>query len=736
MEKIYELLSSNGYTLKGEIIADDTVRRVCVNGEKQSSMSYQLRCEGDNYLGWFHSFKDDEIIKIYPKGADLTPADKEQIRRAKIAHTKARKMEEQDAIKKAVAVWSACDDKGIQDNAYVKRKQITAMGARLYKGMVTIPIYREKQIVALQYIPKEGGKFAKFSKGARLAGGYAKLAANTDNWETLYICEGWATGCTLREVTGCPVIVAFNAGNLQAVAGTMRAAFNKARIIIAGDDDKYGDKNIGVIKGQAAANAIAGEFIAPIFKDESTKPTDFNDLVCLEGKEAVSLCLAGGAPSQEASPPQLLQTDSAIAPRPQPSPDWQERLKFTEKGELIKDDVVNIVEYLLNHEHFEGCFVYDDFVKEPKLVKQPMWLDKQEKLPRIIVDRDLTEIEVQLSRLGLKASPSQVKGLMRVVYEKHKIHPAREYFARLEWDGVKRLDSWLFDYCGAFDDDAEYIAAVGRKWLVAAVARIFEAGCKFDSMLILEGKQNSGKSEIFRQLATIGGETFFDDSLSIKDLGSKDAIGLSQGCLILEIAEMSGIGKRDVNELKQQITIREDRMIRKYENSTSIYPRQYVLAGTINPVGGYLTDSTGNRRFWPVRVADDLKIADLKRDVPQLWAEAVTLYKAGERRWLEGDLYEKAEAAQRKRMVGDVWESEIVSLIESNYLHKYGVGVTAVKDALRIQMDRFDKMTKTRIDNIFAGLGYSYTKRSRRIEGFKSGWVSEEVEPSVGEEVF
>ena len=129
--------------------------------------------------------------------------------------------------------------------------------------------------------------------------------------------------------------------------------------------------------------------------------------------------------------------------------------------------------------------------------------------------------------------------------KEQSINPPREYLSRLTWDGKPRLDTWLTYYLGADEQPPEYLALVGSKWLIGAVSRVFEPGCKFDSVLILEGSQGLGKSMALRSLATFGGQDFFLDSVG--DIRSKDTLMTMQGKLIVEIAELASF-KKSINE--------------------------------------------------------------------------------------------------------------------------------------------------------------------------------------------
>jgi putative DNA primase/helicase len=213
-------------------------------------------------------------------------------------------------------------------------------------------------------------------------------------------------------------------------------------------------------------------------------------------------------------------------------------------------------------------------------------------------------------------------------------HPIREYLNGLPaWDRIPRIDTLLIDYLGA--EDTPYVRAVTRKTLVAAVARIKRPGTKHDSILVLNGRQGIGKSTLF---ARLGGK-WYSDSLSISDMKDKTAPEKLQGYWILELGELVGIKKMDVETVKSFITRTDDKYRPSYGRAVESHPRQCVIVGTTNSDGGFLRDITGNRRFWPVRVTGNgTKHPWELSDIDQIWAEALVRYAEGEELYLTGEL--------------------------------------------------------------------------------------------------
>lgn len=248
-------------------------------------------------------------------------------------------------------------------------------------------------------------------------------------------------------------------------------------------------------------------------------------------------------------------------------------------------------------------------------------------------------------------------------------HPVRDYLNQLEWDGVERLDKFLIDYIRCIGPK-EYIKAVGRKTLVAAIARIMKPGCKFDHMLILEGYQGIGKSTA---LNILGGEWFTD---ALGSIAHKDYIQSLEGNWIVEMGELATMGYDQNNSIKGFMSRKVDRARPAYGRTTDNFPRQCVIIGTTNDKE-YLKDPSGNRRYWPVEVTSiDLK--KLKEDRDQLFAEAKTVYDSrAEKLYLDSALLRKqAKEQQGLRQSEDPMTEKVRLQFEESPLAKQHYHIT------------------------------------------------------------
>lgn len=242
-------------------------------------------------------------------------------------------------------------------------------------------------------------------------------------------------------------------------------------------------------------------------------------------------------------------------------------------------------------------------------------------------------------------------------------HPIRDYFAALPpWDGECRVDTLLADYLGA--ENNEYVRAVSRKTLCAAYKRVYSPGIKFDYMIVLNGAQGIGKSTFIGNL----GMEWFSDSLNLSDMNDKTAAEKLQGYWIMEIGELAGMKKADLDKVKAFISRQDDKYRASFGRRVTPHPRQCIFFGTTNNEHGYLRDITGNRRYWNVRVSGNgpCKPWQMTPDlVAQVWAEVKVLAEAGETLFLPPELEAMAQEEQRGAMEQDDREGMVLDYLET-----------------------------------------------------------------------
>ena len=248
------------------------------------------------------------------------------------------------------------------------------------------------------------------------------------------------------------------------------------------------------------------------------------------------------------------------------------------------------------------------------------------------------------------------------VTDDRSYHPIREMFEALPpWDGVHRVDTLLIDYLGAQDNS--YVRAVTRKALCAAYDRVFNPGIKYDYMIVLNGDQGIGKSTLIAKL----GMEWFSDSLSLSDMNDKTAAEKLQGYWILEIGELAGMKKADIDKVKAFVSRQDDKYRASFGRRVTPHLRQCIFFGTTNTENGYLRDITGNRRFWNVKVTGNGKYQPWDLDaetIQMIWAEAMVLARAGEPLYLPPELEAMAKEEQVLAMEHDEREGVVAEYLD------------------------------------------------------------------------
>lgn len=336
---------------------------------------------------------------------------------------------------------------------------------------------------------------------------------------------------------------------------------------------------------------------------------------------------------------------------------WESHLDIDKSGK-VKDTLDNIV-HILRHDkklqhlafncHRDGIDAKGGL---PWKQIKPGWNDS-----------DNAALKVYLSKQYGVYSPTKTKDGVLAVAAERAYHPIREYLDNLpSWDNTSRVDTLLIDYFGA--DDTTYTRAVSRKSMVAAVARVYRPGTKFDSVPILNGPQGIGKSTFYAKLAG----DWFSDSLTLTDMKDKAGPEKLQGYWILELGELAGMKKTDVETVKSFISRVDDKYRASYGVNVENHPRQCIIVGSTNTESGFLRDITGNRRFWPVRVNGNAKKKSwqlTKEEVSQIWAETLVVYAKGEKLYLEGDEAKLAVAEQANAMESDEREGLVRTYLET-----------------------------------------------------------------------
>lgn len=325
---------------------------------------------------------------------------------------------------------------------------------------------------------------------------------------------------------------------------------------------------------------------------------------------------------------------------------WKKQLQYEKKSMELKNNLHNLMLILENDENLKGI-VFNQLADGMEIRGKVPWPHPA----KFWRDADDAQLICYVDAAYGTFSARNYDIAVTKAVDDRSYHPIREFFETLpDWDGVERADTLLIDYLGA--EDTPYVRAVTRKELCAAYCRVYHPGIKFDSMIVLNGDQGIGKSTL---IAKLGGE-WYSDSLNLSDMNDKTAAEKLQGYWIMEIGELAGMRKADLDKVKAFISRQDDKYRASFGRRVTPHPRQCVFFGTTNSQNGYLRDITGNRRYWNVKVPGNGKYKpwDMDEDtVKQIWAEVMVYAKAGEKLYLSPELEAYAKEEQRAAMERD-----------------------------------------------------------------------------------
>jgi len=371
------------------------------------------------------------------------------------------------------------------------------------------------------------------------------------------------------------------------------------------------------------------------------------------------------------------------------------------KGNLMLEAAVMVERHI--------AVAFDEFKQRVVLLQCPPW-KREDDTPRNWTDADTIEAQAWMQGQLMKPSKDAVADAVNLIAHRNKNHPVRNYLDRLEWDGEKRLDGWMPRYLGVKNDP--YARLIGAKFLIAAVARIYQPGCKADYMVVLEGSQGLQKSTAI--LSLVPNSEWFTDELP--DVTNKDAAIQLHGSWILEVAEMDAMSRAETGATKKFASRRVDKYRPPYGRSTLEVPRQCVFIGTVNPEAGvgYLKDQTGNRRFWPV-ACGRCDISGIVADRDQLWAEARARYLAGEQWWVDPETEKRLiHPEQEMRRERDPWEEKIGEWLDASNISMVTANLIA-SVLLKIPDGQLHGGNSRRINNALRALGWHAGTKKQRV---------------------
>jgi putative DNA primase/helicase len=708
-----------GFTPRSiELNTNDFVRFDAPGDKPGRRNAYYKVKTGDYPVGWFGDWKTGEShhwqyfdkSTLSSKELRQIQAEQRRLKAEAAIETETRHKERaEDARRK----WDSANA-DVSGHPYLQRKMIDPpKGLRLHIGndgtqLVVVPMWAfdmngNPRLWNLQYIAPDGGKM--FMKGARIDGTFFSLRGSSER-NVILLCEGVATGFTLWRATGLSVMVAFNSGNLAKVARELQEWRPMADVLICADDDATAPPdwdergrgkpwvNAGQKAADRAAKVLGCKWTSPRFKaGPSRDRTDFNDLEKAESLDEVNRQIWGAL----AGPVTPGDDGESVEARP-PSGDvkdetWRSSIPRTANGHYDGGNVSGVAMFIQHHRLLAGRIAFNQFTRDVEVDGAPMQNYHVIEFRKIMHDD------------RFKARKVDVLDEMEAEARRNQYDPLTSYLGGLKWDGKRRIDTWLVDYLGC-DPANQFYSHVAAKILVGAVARARRPGCKLDTMPVLEGKQGIGKSTAIRYLF---GDQFFIDDLG--DFHSKDSFQLIQGAWACEIAEMSALAKSEVADVKKFLSKVQDKFRAPYERAPVIVPRRTIFFGSVNPeVGaGYLKDTTGARRFWPI-ACGDVNLRGILQDRDQLWAEAVQRFDAGEKWYLDdkGALAD-AEAEQAKRFEFHPWQAVIedyISGIEDGVMKSEVTINELLTKAVRITPDKQNVQHSRIVGGIMRHMGW------------------------------
>ena len=638
----------------------DQIVRFTVEGDRKKSLNgwYILHTDGIP-AGEFGSWKTGVQQTWCSQSRDSLTDDQRRQLEARRAEDRARreaaeKERQQAAAQHAETVWGAATE--CTTHPYLARKGVASFGLRVGRwtrisedtgevwldvpNALLIPIRKGKRLVSLQAVFAE--KNAKINRdkdflpGGEKRGCFFSIGKPVDDRPTIVIGEGYATCASIHMATGFPVLVAFDAGNINSVAESARKNYPLAVLVIAADNDRWTTQpieNPGLHFAKAAAEAHKAWVALPEFKSLDSKPTDFNDLHREQGLEAVRAqieaainpdvpdvvpdCVAGVMSAANDNEPSEISVDF-ISPLPH----------CNSKGKPLTT-IENLMEIC---RRLRTTVRYNVIRKEVELLipGQGFSIDNEG-------NASLAWLMSACSRFGFPTD--KIQDFLCYMGDQNPYNPVTNWILSKPWDGMTRLPSLLSTVHADGEEDDENIGRIKEalitRWLLSAVAAAFEPnGVSAHGVLVLQGEQYLGKTAWFKSLVPKSLEVIQDGLILRPD--DRDSVKQVVANWMVELGELDAtFRKSDIAQLKAFITRDRDVLRRAYARLESYFARRTVFFASVNQ-RQFLHDPTGNRRYWTISCVG----LDHQHgiDMQQLWREVYeTLYRRGEKWYLTPD---------------------------------------------------------------------------------------------------
>lgn len=598
----------------------------------------------------------------------------------------------------------------------------TPDGAITIDGSLLIPIRDEtRAIVSLQAIfPSDANPLERdrdYLPGGKKQGGYFVVGSVKADSKTILICEGYATGCTLHQATGYPVVVAFDAGNLPEIARIIRSKLPDAKIVMAADNDQWTPPekggNAGVRKATEASMLCRGLVAVPHFRDESDEPTDYNDLAMLEGVDAVRQQI-----EDVINPPAVTVEAAPADDVPLPAAFQQERGRYDlakvdwyspfpdSRGSASKP--LGTIENVEEACRRLGVTIrYNVISKDTEILipGESFSIDNQANATLAWLASSCTRFGIPVGSLG---------DIITYIGDRNPFNPVANWVTSRPWDGQNRLAA-LLDTIRveneAHDPSAAYLkATLITRWLISAIAVAFATnGAATKGVLVLQGEQNLGKTSWFKSLVPnhLG---LIQDGLSLRP-DDRDSVKQVLSYWMVELGELDAtFRKADIAALKSFLSRDRDTIRRAYAKLESTYARRTLFFASVNP-RQFLHDPTGNVRYWTLPCVSINHQHGL--DMQQVWAEVYeTLYLTGESWFLTPDEMQLLNGHNRDYEVLDPITERLQSAYDWDCLPSEWRHMTATDILHEIGYERPSKADVTHCGAMVLSLNGNHFKKS------------------------
>lgn len=559
------------------------------------------------------------------------------------------------AAKRALEMWEAAEPINGDDFPYLARKQVMAYGVRLgafhsagrkTDGAMLVPLVNGKgKMTSIQaYFPNENpeiGRDRDYLKDGQKKGSFHMIGRKPAGEKpVIVVCEGYATGASIYMATGYTTFVAFDVGNLKTVAAELRKEHPTSTIVIAADNDQWGDKNPGKLGADAAARACFGHVVLPEFSSADGKPKDFNDLHVREGLAAVKAQIESVIPAGDEG---FLSLDATVNPWGFPERTARQAIMGSRQN----------MEWLMGQYGITAR--YNEISKNVEvLIPGKSYLEDD--------DDNSALSEVRNLCVRNEMPKNDAKEWVSLIAKASKYNPVRDFVLAREWDGVSRFNDLLDTIQAEPGFNRDFMALLMRRWLVSAVAAAFEPkGFWCKGILVFQGGQSLGKTSWFRRLLPTEQHQLLKVGVEL-DLKNKDTIIKAISHWLVELGELDAtFRKSDLAALKGFISQDSDMLRRPYDALDSKYPRRTVFFASVNP-REFLADDTGNVRFWTIPTVGLNYQHDI--DMQQLWAEVYAWYRDGEQWWLDKHEENILEAYNKNHAVNDQMEDQILTCFD------------------------------------------------------------------------